>query len=95
MVCAGGSDESPILCKPPHEPDDSKIVDDSDPDYIVCSPNVGELPDGYVSCKLNKYLSSSIQDNHYVPEQVVFTGTQNPFKYDNEGNKIYSRAETL
>ena len=31
--------------------------------------------DGYVDCNLGKYLSSSISGNHYVPEQVIFTGT--------------------
>ena len=44
---------------------------------------------------IGKYLSAQVQDNHYVPEQVVFTGTQNPFRYDNDGNRIYTKAETL
>ena len=51
--------------------------------------------DGYVDCNLGKYLSPSIQDNHYVPEQVLFTGTQNPFNFDNKGDRIWSKAETL
>ena len=51
--------------------------------------------DGYVDCNLGEYQSPSIDGDHYVPEQVIFTGTQNPFRYDNDGNKIYSRAETL
>ena len=54
-----------------------------------------KLDDGYVECNLGKYLSARIQDNHYVSEQVIFTGTQNPFKYDNDGSRIYSRPETL
>ena len=51
--------------------------------------------DDYVDCNLGEYQSASIDGNHYVPEQVIFTGTQNPFKYDNEGSRIYSRPETL
>ena len=51
--------------------------------------------DGYVDCNLGEYQSPSIDGDHYVPEQVIFTGTQNPFRYDKDGNKIYSRAETL
>lgn len=31
--------------------------------------------DDYVDCNLGKYLSPSISGNHYVPEQVIFTGT--------------------
>lgn len=50
---------------------------------------------GYVDCNLGKYLSSSIEGNHYVPQQVVFVGTPNPFNYDAKGNKVYSKAETL
>lgn len=60
------------------------------------TPNDSGVPyDGYVDCKLGKYLSSSIEGNHYVSSQVVFAGTPNPFNYDAEGNKIYSKAETL
>ncbi len=55
---------------------------------------VGE-DEGYVECKLGKYLSSSIEGNHYVPEQVLFVGTPDPFNYDKDGSKVYSRAETL
>lgn len=54
-----------------------------------------KIDDGYVDCNLGKYMSADVDGNHYVPHQVVFTGTQNPFRYDNEGNKIYNRAETL
>ena len=53
------------------------------------------LDDGYVDCNLGKYLSSSIEGNHYVPHQVLFVGTPNPFNYDEKGEKIYSKAETL
>ena len=31
--------------------------------------------DDYVKCNLNEYFSASIEGNHYVPEQVIFTGT--------------------
>ena len=34
-----------------------------------------KVDEGYIDCNLGKYLSASIQGNHYVPEQVVFTGT--------------------
>lgn len=51
---------------------------------------------GYVRCSgLVEYADPTVQDNHYVPEQVVFTGTQNPFAYDKEGNRIYSKEELL
>ena len=53
------------------------------------------LDDGFVDCKLGKYLSSSIEGNHYVPHQVLFVGTPNPFNYDETGEKIYSKAEAL
>ena len=54
-----------------------------------------KMDDGFVECNLGKYLSSQVQGNHYVPEQVLFTGTQNPFNYDNDGNRIWSKSETL
>lgn len=31
--------------------------------------------DGYVDCNLGEYQSPSIDGDHYVPEQVIFTGT--------------------
>ena len=72
--------------------------------YILPPTSISELlfnndastNDGYVRCAgLVEYADSTVQDNHYVPEQVVFTGTQNPFAYDKEGNRIYSKAELL
>lgn len=54
-----------------------------------------KMDDGYVECNLGKYMSAFIDNNHYVPHQVVFTGTQSPFRYDADGNKIYNKAETL
>lgn len=62
-----------------------------DPDKAMDTSKI----DGYINCNLGEYQSPSIDGDHYVPEQVIFTGTQNPFRYDNDGNKIYSRAETL
>ena len=53
------------------------------------------LDNGYVDCNLGKWLSANVEDNHFVPTQVVFTGTQPPFNYDEKGEKIYSKAETL
>lgn len=53
------------------------------------------LDDGYVNCNLGKYLSANISGNHFVPEQVVFVGTPNPFGYAEDGSKLYSKAETL
>ena len=72
--------------------------------YILPPTSISELlfnndastDDGYVRCGgLMEYADPMVQDNHYVPEQVVFTGTQNPFAYDKEGNRIYSKAEML
>lgn len=51
--------------------------------------------DGFMKCSLSPYQTSLVQDNHFVPTQVIFTGTQNPFSYDNDGNRIYSKAEEL
>ena len=34
-----------------------------------------KMDDGYVECNLGEYQSPSISGNHYVPEQVIFTGT--------------------
>ena len=31
--------------------------------------------DGYINCNLGEYQSPSIDGDHYVPEQVIFTGT--------------------
>ena len=51
--------------------------------------------DGFMPCNLSEYQTSLVQNNHFVPAQVVFTGTQDPFSYDNNGNRIYSKAEEL
>ena len=51
--------------------------------------------DGFMKCNLNQYQAAMIKDEHFVPTQVVFTGTPNPFNYDNNGEKQYTRAEEL
>jgi len=51
--------------------------------------------DGFVKCNLSQFQSSSVKDNRHVNVQVVFTGTQNPFRYGADGSKIYSREEEL
>ena len=51
--------------------------------------------DGFMDCSISPYQTSLVQDNHFVSTQVVFTGTQNPFNYDNDGNRIYSKPEEL
>lgn len=55
---------------------------------------VGEV-DGYMRCNLSPYQSALVQDDHFVQTQVVFAGTSNPFSYDNNGERIYSKAEEL
>lgn len=49
----------------------------------------------YTKCGLSPYQAANVKDNHFVPAQVVFTGTQNPFNYDENGEKIRSREEEL
>ena len=48
-----------------------------------------------VKCRISPWQSSTILGDKFVPEQVVFTGTQNPFNYDNDGERVYSRTEEL
>lgn len=59
--------------------------------FMFESPN----ENGFIQCKLNEYQSANIDGNHFETTQVVFTGTQNPFKYDELGNREYSRPESL
>ena len=49
----------------------------------------------FSKCKLSPYQSANVKDGHFVQTQVVFTGTQNPFSYDENGEKIHSREEEL
>ena len=56
---------------------------------------VGESDDGYTKCKLSKWQSAQINGDHFVPAQTIFTGTQNPFTYDGDGNLMHTRAEEL
>lgn len=51
--------------------------------------------DGYIKCNLSPYQSSLIEGEHFVQAQVVFVGTQNPFSYDKDGRRTYSKAEEL
>lgn len=51
--------------------------------------------DGFEKCRLGKYQTSLVQDDHYVPTQVLFVGTPDPFHYDERGERIYSRPEEL
>lgn len=51
--------------------------------------------DGFIRCNLSPWQSPMIEKEHYVDTQVVFAGTPNPFSYDNDGEKIYSRPEEL
>ena len=50
---------------------------------------------GYMKCNLSPYQTSLVKDNHYVKTQVMFVGTPDPFSYDNDGNRIYSRPEEM
>jgi len=51
--------------------------------------------DGFMKCSLSPYQTPIIQDEHFVNTQVVFAGTPNPFSYDLNGNRIYSKPEEL
>ena len=51
--------------------------------------------DGFMQCNLNPYQSAMIKDEHFVPTQVVFAGTPNPFNYTNDGERVFTRAEEL
>ena len=51
--------------------------------------------DGFIKCNLSPWQSPMIENDHYVDTQVVFAGTPNPFSYDADGEKIYSRQEEL
>ena len=48
-----------------------------------------------MKCKLGRYQSAMVQDGHFVSTQVMIVGTPNPFNYDNDGERIFSRAEEL
>ena len=56
--------------------------------------------DGYVDCHISPYQSALVgvdEDGkeHFAPAQALFVGTQNPFNYDNDGNKVHSREQEL
>ena len=59
-------------------------------DFMLMDSN-----DGFVKCNLSRYQSSDLDNEHFNKAQVVFTGTQNPFNYDELGNAIHSRAQEL
>ena len=50
---------------------------------------------GYVGCKLSRYLTASVKDNHHAKASVVFTGTQPPFEVDESGSRTYALPEEL
>ena len=51
--------------------------------------------DGFMKCNLSQYKSSLVDGNHFVPAQVVFVGTPNPFRYDENGEHIWTKPEEL
>ena len=57
--------------------------------------NLTDQDDGHETCSLSKYQTSLVKDNHYVPTQVMFVGTPDPFHYDEKGERVYSRPEEL
>ena len=71
------------------------VLELTDDESTLDEEHKKKIDDGFVECNLGEYLSSQVQDDHFVPEQVLFTGTQNPFNYDNDGKRIWSKAETL
>ena len=79
--------------------DNSNILNEKR--YLLRPMKVADLisisctQDEYFKCNLGKWHSSNIKDNHFVSTQVLFTGTQNPFNYDNDGERIFSIPEEL
>lgn len=68
--------------------------------YLLKPTSLAELIYGtdeneWTKCNLSKYQTPLVQDNHYVRAQVVFTGTPDPFNYDTDGRRIYSKPEEL
>ena len=51
--------------------------------------------DGYIKCSANQYQSALVDGKHFVPTQVLFVGTPNPFRYDDSGEHVWSKPEEL
>ena len=56
---------------------------------------LGTQGDGFVKCNLSKYQTPLVQNGGFNVTQVLFTGTQNPFNYDETGQKIHSIQEEM
>lgn len=51
--------------------------------------------EGFRKCNLSQWQTSYVQGNHYVPTQVLFVGTPDPFSFNEQGERVRPKTEEL